>query len=222
MEKAKKKDRGHQRYRLRDGTIVPGVTTIVGVMAKPALINWANRMGLQGIDTTKYVDSLADAGTLAHYLVECDLVDEEPDPAYLDEFSKVDLDRAENSLLSYYEWRKQHEIEIIGTEMQLVSEEHGFGGTCDIYCKLDGRFALIDIKTCKALYGKADEKWTQVAGYSLLLEENFHKVDAEYILRIGREESEGFEFVESPDPLLHSDRFFTCLELYNINKRLRG
>ena len=41
--------RAHQRYKIEDGTIVPGVTTVVGILNKPALVPWANKLGLEGI-----------------------------------------------------------------------------------------------------------------------------------------------------------------------------
>jgi hypothetical protein len=220
-DKAQKKDRGHQVYKLADGTRVPGVTTICGVMDKPALVKWANNLGLQGIDSAKYVDALADSGTLAHYMAECSLIGAAPDPSYLDEFSKVDHDRAETSLIKFWDWQKAHEIRVIGHEMMLVSETLRVGGTCDIYAEVDGVLALVDLKTCKALYGGADEKWTQVAGYGLILEEKGYKVQEEYILRIGREESEGFEYARMPDRKGHEERFRLCRELYEINQRLR-
>ncbi|MBA7569795.1 hypothetical protein ES708_11536 [subsurface metagenome] len=59
----------HIIYRTRSGQSVPGVTTILSVLNKPALVPWANRMGLQGIDVAKYVDDKAAIGTLAHYLI---------------------------------------------------------------------------------------------------------------------------------------------------------
>ena len=59
-----------QRYRLLDKSIVPGVTTILNVLSKPALVPWANKLGLQGIEVGKYVDALGEIGTLAHLMVE--------------------------------------------------------------------------------------------------------------------------------------------------------
>jgi len=53
------------------------------------------------------------------------------------------------------------------------------------------------------------------------LKENGYDVDTAYILRIGREESEGFEFVKIPDMNLHVERFLTCRKLYDLNSRLR-
>ena len=49
----------HGPYLLKDKTRVPGVTTITGILDKPALKTWANKIGLQGIEIKKYVDSLA-------------------------------------------------------------------------------------------------------------------------------------------------------------------
>jgi hypothetical protein len=219
----RKSDKGHQIYRLQDGTRVPGATTITGVLNKPALVKWANNLGLNGIDSSRYVDSLANAGTLAHYLAACELLKEEPDQSYQDEFSKVDHDRAANAMLSFYNWQKQHTVEVVASELQLVSEQFRFGGTCDFIATVDGQLTLVDLKTCKALYGPTDEKWSQVAGYAILALENGHKITATpRILRIGREESEGFDYVEMPEPALQRERFLKCLELYRIQKRLEG
>ena len=221
-ETFRKSDKAPQDYKTKDGTRVPGVTTIVNVLNKPALVKWANNMGLQGIDTNKYVDSLATAGTLAHYLVECELTAMIPDPFYLAEFSDVDRSRADNSMMSFYAWQKQHEIKVVGHELELVSEEHRFGGTCDVLAEIDGEMTLVDIKTCKALYGPTDEKWTQVAGYHLLLTEAGYAFAACRILRIGREESEGFEYADMPRPTLQRERFLACLKLYRIEQELKA
>ena len=221
-DKARQRDRGHTVYLLADGSKVPGVTTITGVMNKPALVYWANNLGLQGIDSSKYVDALAAAGTLAHYLVERTLLGAEPDQGYLDEFSRVDQDRAETGFIKFLDWMKGREIELLGYEMQLVSERHRFGGTCDVYALVNGVPTLIDIKTCKALYGTGDEKFTQLAGYQILLEENGYQVAESYILRIGRSEDEGFEYVRSDRAAIHKDRFLICANLAEINYRLTG
>jgi hypothetical protein len=221
MDKPQKKDMAHTIYRNQAGIRVPGTSTICGVMDKPALVGWANRIGLEGIEVRKYVDALAEAGTLAHYLVECDLRGEKPNQEYLDEFSKVTMTRAKNSLMSYSTWKKKHSIEVIAVELKLVSEELQFGGQLDSILKIDGVVTLTDIKTCKALYGPADEKWTQCAGYDLLAEEHGYKIDEVRILRIGREESEGFEFPLTPNRELHRDRFRTCRQLYELNKILK-
>ena len=65
-DKLKKASRAHTRYYTTDGTLVPGSTTITGLLNKPALVKWANNLGLQGIDSSKYVDKAARVGTLIH------------------------------------------------------------------------------------------------------------------------------------------------------------
>lgn len=225
----RKKHKGHQRYYLQDGTYVPGASTITGVMDKGrGLLIWANRLGFDQVDVNKYVDSLADAGTLAHYLIECDMMGFERDESYLAEFTKIQMNHAETALLKYYEWRDKYEIKPIWHEEQLVSEKYRFGGTLDILAKVRDvktnspawLTVLIDIKTCKSLYGPGDEKWTQVAGYDLLAEENGQKVDECRILRVGRIEEEGFEYALSPARELHRDRFLICRNLYEANRKL--
>ena len=121
----------------------------------------------------------------------------------------------------YRDWRKGKRIKVVATELQLVSEAYQYGGTLDILAEVDGVFTLIDIKTAKALYGPTDDKWTQVAGYDLLAEEHGHRVEEVRILRIGRDDSEGFEYALSPNRGLHRRRFLVCRKLYGITTQLR-
>lgn len=214
-------DKAHTIYRTKDGTRVPSVTTLTGVMDKPALVKWANNLGLQGIDSTKYVDALATAGTLAHYMVECSVMGEERDPDYMREFSPIDVDRAETSLIKFEEWKAKHTIKLLGHEEELVSEVHKFGGKIDLLLELDGAVTLVDIKTAKALYGPGDDKWAQLAGYWVLCEEAGKCLANAAILRIGREPAEGFEYVEMPNVDAQIRRFFICQDLYKVQQELR-
>ena len=44
-EQVTKRSRAHITYKLADGTAVPGVTTVLSVLNKPALVKWANNLG---------------------------------------------------------------------------------------------------------------------------------------------------------------------------------
>jgi len=210
------KVKAHQKYYLKDGTLVPGTTTILSVLAKPALIKWANNLGLKGIDSNKYRDEKAEIGTLAHYLIECELKGQTPDTS---DYSKNQIDQAENSLLSFYEWMKNHKLEVIGSEMQLVSEKYRYGGTVDCFGILDGVPTLIDFKTSNAIY---PEMLHQLAAYKQLLKENGYEVKKARILRIGRDETEGFEERLCTNLKLHWEIFKHCLAIYNLQKQLKG
>ena len=77
--KKHKRVKTHTRYELKDGTWVPGITTILQIKNKPQLVPWANKLGLEGIEVGKYVDELADIGTIAHERIKCFLKNEEFD-----------------------------------------------------------------------------------------------------------------------------------------------
>lgn len=210
----KKASKAHTIYKLLDGTRIPGTTTILGVMNKPALVSWANKLGLEGIDSSKYVDATARIGTLAHYLVQCDLTGQKPDTS---EYGATEIDKAENALLSYYEWKKSRNIVPMENEMPLVSEKHRYGGTIDCYCQIDGYTWLLDFKTGKAIY---PEMLVQLAAYRQLLIENGYFVDKAKILRIGRDETEGFEERTITDFAKHWSVFEHCLEIYRLQKEI--
>ncbi len=200
------------------GIRFPGVTTITGILAKPALIKWANNLGLKGIDSTKYVDDKADIGTLAHAMITNRLQDMETDTS---EYSQQQISQSENCVLSYFEWEKEHTIKPIIIEKPMVSEEHCIGGTMDFYGEVDGVKELVDLKTGNGIW---PEHHIQVAGYKKILEENGHEVERVRILNIPRHETENFqELILSETVLdLNWELFYHLLKIYNLRKQLKG
>ncbi len=179
--------KAHTQYFTQDGQRVPGVTTVLGLINKPGLVPWANKLGLQGIDSQKYVNRMASIGTLAHYWVEGILLTgTDPD---LSEWSQEQQDMASNSVLKFLEWYDQHDIRVIETEKPLVSEVYRYGGTLDILADVDGGRGLIDIKTSKAIY---DDHMYQVAAYHQLACEHGYVPEWVQVLQVGRTEDEGF------------------------------
>jgi len=214
---ATKRSRAHITYRLKDGSIVPGVTTVLGVLNKPALPRWANKLGLQGIDIDKYVDDKAAIGTLAHEMIADYLRGRETDTR---EYSTFQIDQAENAVLSFFEWEKSHPIKPILVEEPLVSEQYRFGGTIDCLGQINGSLCLLGLKTSGGIF---PEMLTQEVAYRQLLSEHgYPDIDKVVILRIGRTADEGFE-----ERLVnHMDKrwqiFLDCLDIYQLQKELRG
>jgi len=215
VKDATQKSRAHIIYKLPDGNKIPGVTTVLGLLNKPALIIWANRLGLQGIDSSKYRDEMADIGTLAHQMILDYFKGETTDTC---EYSESQIDLAENCLISFWEWEKGHKIEVIMAEAQLVSNKYGYGGTIDCFCKLDGQFTLLDFKTGKAIY---PEFFYQLAAYEQLLAEAGQLIEVTRILRIGRDADEGFEERSVGNLEKHFEIFTHCLAIYNLLKEIR-
>ena len=213
--KDRSKSKVHTVYQMKNGTRVPGVTTIIGVLNKPALLDWAWKLGTEGIDFRTFRDAAASIGTLAHYLIMCDLSGQTPD---MTEYSHQDIDLAQNCVKSWFSWKGQHEIDPILIEAPLVSE-NGFGGTIDCYCRLDGKPTLLDFKTGKAIY---PEYFYQLAAYKRLLYEHKHPVDQVRILRIGRDADEGFEERTMTDLTLQLKMFSYCLGIYKLQRQING
>ena len=211
-----KKTQAHTRYKDTEGVGVPGVTTVLNILNKPALVPWANKLGLQGIQVGKYVDDKADIGTLAHDMIHCHLAQKDCDTS---EYSKKQIEQAENCVLSFFDWENNNHIEPILLEEQLISEDYKFGGSIDIYARIEGQLVLIDLKTGKAIY---DNMAYQIAAYSELLIENNHHVDHSIILNIPRAENENFA-VRRWDNLDKEFKIFAnCLEIYNLQKEIKG
>lgn len=209
--------KSHPKQVLADGTKATGVTTVLGaVLAKPALIRWANTMGLKGIDTLKYVDEKARAGSYAHEMILCHITGTEPDHA---QYNQHERDQAENSFLKYLDWEKKHKLEPILTEKGLVSETYRYGGIVDCYCLLDGVPTLVDFKTSKAIY---PEMWYQVAAYRQMLLEMGHEVAECRILQIGRDETEGFNEQAKTNLDDQFQVFVHALAIFNLMNRLKG
>ena len=184
-----KRSRAHQRYKTTDGTIVPGVTTIVGKIAKSALIPWANKLGLDGVNSTEYTRLTARIGTLAHEMIQEHLgwgkVEKE-------QYTAEEVDKAENSFLAFLEWENRlgMPLSTIFCERKLVSDVEMFGGAVDWYGKIGEELWLIDLKTSGEIY---PEHVYQVAAYARLLITHDYPVDGVRILRVDRSESESYE-----------------------------
>lgn len=206
----------HTQYRLADGTRVPSVTTILGIVAKPALIAWANRLGLQGIDSSKYVDERAEQGTCAHALIEAHL---KGSLAETGRFSADTLAAAEVAYQKWLAWEREADLgEIDGSELPLVSEAMRVGGTCDLHAMVGRLSTVVDIKTSGS--GIYPEHQTQAAVYAAMLEELGRRVDRVLIVRCSTVEGDGTEVREV---LMRTERvelFRHLRAVYEIQQKL--
>jgi len=208
------KVKAHTRYFTTTGEQVPGVTTILGVLNKPALIAWANRMGLQGIDTQRYVDEAAAVGTLAHALIMDSLGGK---PVRLEDFTADQLTRARYGVEVFKRWRKAHQFEPMLLETPLVSDQYRYGGTIDIVAMTERGPELIDLKTSSGIY---EEHVVQVGAYWRLLAEAGQEISGARILRIGRSEDETMdEKILSGVQVLNAWRIFEhTLAIYRLRR----
>ena len=206
----------HTVYKQKAGNRVAGITTITKYLSNAqVLINWANRLGLEGMEVGKYVDELASVGTCVHYKVECDLQDMEED---LGDFTGNQLAMADQCMIKYHAWKKLHNIVTIAMEHPLTSNLHAFGGTGDWFGKYDGELTYIDFKTSKACY--LEHKVQAVACTKLWEEHTGELPKHAKIIRLGRNMDEGFEEITVAEDMKAPmwEAFTYCCKVHELKK----
>lgn len=209
-----------QVYRLKDGTRVPGTTTIIGKFKEAGgLIHWAWDLGMQGIDYNERRDKAADAGTLAHALVEGHIRNQ---PVDLSPHPKETVEKAQKAFGAFLEWAGSSKLTPRETELALVSEKYRFGGCLDSML-VNGRLSLGDWKTSGAVY---DDYLLQLAAYGILWEENHPDQPIEggfHLMRFGKM---GGEFAHhwwdysNPRMIAARKLFLLYREAYDLKKAL--
>ena len=157
------------------GQQVPGVTTVIDVLSKPALPRWAaketatfavaNRKSWQDLDDAAAVDLLKGAawrlsggamskGTEIHAIAEKLLMNQPVD------FVPPDIQNAVRGVAQIIEWLQPEPIHV---ESSLWNMTYGYAGTCDLIAKIDGETWLLDWKSSKDVY---PDNGLQIAAYS--------------------------------------------------------
>lgn|SRR5574343_69638 len=149
-------------YKDSKGKRLPGCTTIIANLgwSKDALIYWSWNEGREGRDYRQTRDNAADLGTLLHLAVESD-IHGRPWPHVPEEHK----DKFDNGMLGWLHWKDMVKFSSLMTEVSLVDEILGYGGTLDLM-GIMGRATLGDLKTSKG--GVYPEFKIQIASYGHL------------------------------------------------------
>lgn len=174
-------------YKTTDGTLVPGVTTVIGASlgwGQGALMWWSWSQGKEGKDFRASTDKAAEAGTIAHSMAEHDIKGL-PLPASKDPDSSTAI-QARAAFQGYLDWKRMTRLELVGSEISLVSDMYAFGGTLDGIALIDGKNALIDFKTSNGTYAS---HIIQLAAYKNLWEAKNGKLldGGIHLLRFGKD-----------------------------------
>lgn len=232
------------RYWL-DGKPVPGVTTILGVLNKPAIPRWAaksvaeyvanNRAGIEelynlGPDPMtaalskvpwQKMDDAATRGTTLHDHAEAILRGED---VHLDDDDPL-LPVVEHAVQFMDDWH----IEPILIEVPVASREHWYAGTLDLIAKYrnphtgETGTAIFDWKSGKAIYPEACMQLNAYAHaefYGLAGEENpLPEVDAAFGLHIRPDGTDVHALKFGPEIF---QEFVTIRRTHDIQKRMTG
>lgn len=245
----------HQIYKNAAGKRLPGVTTVLGVLAKPALLGWYADMEREHVvkwagDLARVPDAhvdfrnwrgvlrdlvgepwaanikrdrAADIGTVTHARCEAFLHGMELDEEALD--AEL-VDKSMNGFIRFHDWWAAEGLEVVHSELQMVSEAMQVGGTADIIARRrSGALVLVDLKTSKASkWWPYPETFGQVSCYAAMYEETSGQIIEEiHVARIGKEESDPGQSVRlTPDERAAGLRLFrAALEAHNAQKELK-
>lgn len=156
-----------ESYKLKDGSIVPGVTTVLGTFNQSieGLLIWASRLGR---DFPNKRSDGANVGTCLHSIIESTLLSTELPTLELRKDLEPQLMEAHKAFLSWASTNFPLIDASIALEQRIVSETLKVGGTPDYIAMKQGVPWLFDWKTSK----QYDPKYlAQVAAYAYMWNE---------------------------------------------------
>lgn len=214
-----------QGYFLKDGTKVPGTTTILGRFKDSGgLMHWAFKQGQAGKSHLyEEAEKAADIGTVAHAMVEKHIhgmqdgdiaaycMEALPDPEM--------QEKAFSSYRAFHAWEKNFAVEWIETEIPLVSEKYRYGGTLDALAIIGNELCLMDFKTSNSVYS---DYLVQLAAYGNLVTEcrGVELAGGFHLLRFSKENAD-FAHHRFADLSEAWRQFQLFREAYDIDKVLK-
>lgn len=190
-----------------DGKIVPGVTGVMEIINKPALVGWAAKMcsefllrnlkpgmPLDEIEITTlanqmkrahrvHADRAADIGSLAHLYIE-NAIKYKLGLNLASPVLPVN-EEAKNCINAFSQWVATNNVKWVASEAKIYSKTSNYAGTLDIDAEINGERCIVDIKTSNGIW---PEYLLQTAAYQYAREEELGiKYDARWILRIPKD-----------------------------------
>ena len=242
-------DEATHTYRL-GGERMTGVTTILGVIAAPALIQWAANEAIKyikvsagysedykpttekmlSVSTTvleeartahrKKTDKAADIGTLTHKEVEILIKENKLNEPYFHTNPKVEM-----MVNEFIKWAKHNEVEFLSSEEQVYHEELFYAGTFDFLCRINGKIYLGDLKTSSGIY---NSMFYQTAAYEHALHDKNNRENKPAIVISGHiivnvKKVGGIDVRVSYNNVKNLEAFLAALVLYRReNEQSRG
>jgi hypothetical protein len=225
-----------------DGKQMTGVTTILGVIAKPQLIKWAADMAVDYIlehrsgKDTEYDDdfnpkednievnplTLEEARTA--YAKKRDTaadlgtkIHEEVEQFIQCRMNGLDYFPENDQVKHFIDWADKYKVEFLDSEVQVYSKRYFVAGTYDFSCMIDGKKYMGDLKTGNALY---PEYFYQCAAYRMMaLEMGQSDFSGSILVRVGKDG----KFNEDEDVIIsesftdEKNAFLAALKLYRTN-----
>lgn len=235
---------GHLHEICIDGEWRPltGVTTILQILAKPALIPWAVGMAIDYIknncqkdELMRYLVNLADLeeaksahrkkkeeagqkGTDVHAIIEKEIKEAiEKNEGFISEFK---FDREELPQVKHFiKWAVGNKVKFLESEKHIWSKNLWIAGICDFVCEIGGEIYLGDIKTGSGIYPEA---FAQLSGYQLMFEEMdiYKNIKGHIIVNLKKDGT--FQEKRSISLEDFKEFFLSCLKIYRVQEKIKG
>jgi hypothetical protein len=218
-------DDSRHRYEV-DGKVVPGVTTVLGIVNKPALVPWAAKMAAE--EFTRQIKpgvaydevslsaiaedikrshraktaAAATVGTIVHDWVEEFLRMGRPPADPVNE-------AAQNGVLAWLEWWRANEVRPAMVE-RIIYHPEGYAGRVDFVGEVNGRRMVADIKTSSGVW---PEMWLQVHAYAAALTQEGWCASEVGIIHLDKDSGE-MTWHTRPITQRETDAWFAALDLY--------
>jgi hypothetical protein len=208
-----------------------GVTTVLGVIAKPQLIPWAAKMTADYCSANvesgraytedeltaifseakaahrKKKEAAGDWGSELHKAIEC----------FIGGLSIPELKQPNQDLAysQFVAWATDNKVEFLESEKHLYSEEHWIGGIVDMVFKMNGKTYIGDVKTGSGIY---PEMWAQMGAYDLCLKEMgmYQDIAGYIIINLKKDGTIGIGHSENTQ--FNQNFFKAALELYKLKQ----
>ncbi len=231
------KEKHHHSF---DGKPLMGVTTVLSVISKPMLIQWAANMAcdyIKDAQVWKLVPEtppmvMIDRSDLDNLIKEARSAHRKKKEkagdwgtavhAAIENWIKFGgLPELEDTQMiafnDFKEWAEDNKVKFIESEKHVWSEKMWTGGIVDLVFEMEGKKYIGDIKTSSGIYNEA---FFQMGAYHLMLEEMGVK-DIEGYIVINLKKDGTMDLKRADNMKINQDAFLSALNLYKIINSLK-
>lgn len=220
-----------------------GVTTVLSVISKPALVQWSANEAVKFVqaglteeilqDKTKFLDFLdeakvahkkkketaGEAGTKVHEEIEW-MIEESINNRggiFSESFIQPKDGLYSKQAELFYKWALENKVRFISAEKHVYSKSMWVGGIADFICEIDGKLFVGDVKTSSNIY---PEHFIQASAYAEMLKEmGSPAVDGVIIVNLDKKG--GFKVEKMFNPVRYFEAFKCALGLYRFTEELK-
>lgn len=203
-----------------------GCTTILSILAKPALISWSANMAVEYIcehiselisGTREEQDKILAEAKSAHRKKKEKAGDWGTERhAEIENYIKSGIKK--DTIKPFIEWAENNKVKFLESEKHIYSKTHFLGGIVDIVCEIDGEKWIVDIKTGSGIY---PEHFAQMAGYEIMLNEmGYPKIKGHIVLNLKKDCS--FQEKRSISNEDAKNFFLACVQVYRLQEKFKN